>query len=295
MRALLLAFAVAALGAAPAQAQPVVVTMPAKLFSPAQVTAVAGDELVFRNSDFTGDAHNVRADDGSFDSGPMPRYATFRTRVDAVRTIDFVCTIHPGMSGQAEVVGALLVAPPEPGLAGEELALAGRVPAGTPHAEIEHQAADGSWMAAGHAMAEPDGTFVAHLRPTESGSYRAVAASGTSAPVEVRVLTAARIATRVRRGRLSARVSPAPAGVWAVLERYVRERFSWRPVARVRLTGGRASFRAGRRGIARVVLERRRGAPALATSAAVRLRDGRRAADPTAGDMPAGDHAGHPG
>ena len=283
--------AVVALLALPASASAAtaVVSMPAKYFSPAQLTVVSGDEVVFRNSDFTGDVHNVQASDGAFASGPIARFGSSRHVLTDVGRHPYVCTIHPGMSGEVVVAAGLLSAPAEAGLAGEPVELSGRVPAGIAVVGVERLTPAG-WAPEAEVVPGADGAFATVVTPAESATYRAVSAAGESAPVDVPVLSGLRIQTRVRGRVLSAAVHPAPAGTWVVLERYVRERFDWRRARRVRLGSAPARFRLRHaRGIARVLVERGRRTVPLAVSAPLRLRDGRPARDPTAGDVPAGE------
>ena len=282
---------VALLLAAPARAEEAVVTMPGKSFAPAQLTVVSGDEVIFRNADFSGDAHDVRDGAGMFASGPLPRFGAFRQRYDAVGEHPYVCSIHPGMAGSVGVVAALLEGPAQAALAGEAVTLRGRVPAGVMHADVE-RLQGGDWVPAGHGMAAPDGTFTAVVHPQEPSVYRAVTPAGASPQVAVDVLSGVRVSTRVRGRELRVRVTPA-VGASVVLERYVRERFAWRRAGRVALRDGAARFRVPRRGLARVSVVRRGAALPLATSAPVRLRDGRPGHDPAAGDVPAGGHGGH--
>jgi hypothetical protein len=86
-----------------------------------------------------------------------------------------------------------------------------------------------------------------------------------------------------RRARVVVRSRPRQPGLVATLQRYSRERFMWRRVARARLdAGGRARFaiRVGGGGRVRVVLSRTRGGPPLAVTHVRRLQDGRRVRDP---------------
>lgn len=276
------------------------VSMPGKYFSPAHVTVVAGDEVVFRNSDVGGDDHDVRARDGSFETGRLARFGSFRQPFPDPGVHEFVCTLHPGMEGRLSVVPVLVEAPARPGVAGDPVTLAGRAPAGSGHVMVERLATDGTWTVAGHATPRPDGSFEAVIRPRESGRYRAATDAGAGPDVPVAVASGLRIDTSIRRHRggtaIGVRLRPAPAGVTVVLERYSRERFSWRRVARARPDArGRASFSlAIRGGRVRVVVVRR--GTRIAGGRVVSLRTGRTAGDPTAGDVPASDHGhgGHP-
>jgi plastocyanin len=270
------------------------VAMPGKLFSPSHLTVVSGDHVVFRNTDFSGAAHDVRAADGFFETGSLARFATYRQRYDALGRHGFLCTIHPGMSGQVEVVAALLEAPQGPVAAGSTFRLSGRARAGTQFVRVERERA-GAWEPAGTAVPSPDGSFQVELRADAPAGYRAVTAAGSGLPVVVPVVTGMQLhptVRRTRRGRVvHVHVVPAVPGTFAVLERYVRERFTWRRRGRVRLSAaGTARFRlrAGARGLARVLVEPRQGEAPLAVGAPLRLRSGLPTRDPVAGDRPAG-------
>ena len=70
----------------------------------------------------------MRIAGGVFDSGPIARFTSWSQRIDQPGGYPFICTIHPFMSGNLDVVTATLTGSSAPVLAGEPLALAGRVP-----------------------------------------------------------------------------------------------------------------------------------------------------------------------
>jgi hypothetical protein len=84
------------------------VTIPAKLFSPTQVTVAAGNSVTWRNTDFV--THDVRGP--GFASPPILRFGAFTQRFDAPGTFTYVCSLHPFMTGTVNVT-----APPPPGSA----------------------------------------------------------------------------------------------------------------------------------------------------------------------------------
>lgn len=278
-RGLIALAAVAAAGvpASPAAAEGVLVTMPGKYFEPGRVSAVAGDTVTWRNTDFTD--HDIRGQGGTFDSGRLGPNMSFSQRFDQPGAYPFLCTLHPFMSGQLTVAAAVLIGPDEPQLSGEPVDLMGRGRAGTTHVTIEHAAPGGAFGPIATAMAHEDGSFHARVTPVETGDYRAVTSAGASSPVTVRVLPRLDVRVTLHRGertdRLRAKVTPAaPRGAVARLEVYVRERFDWRPRARAAFDDrGRTSFAlpAGLRLRARVVVLRRRGGQELAVSRRVKL------------------------
>jgi plastocyanin len=278
--------ATTALAAPPAaQAAGTAISIPGKFFDPGRVTIVAGDTVSWLNSDFT--EHDVRATDGSFDSAHLQRFGFYTHRFDRVGPVPYLCTIHPFMTGQVDVAGALLHAPAGSVLAGLPLRLDGRAAAGATSVSLERELDEGSWHAVATIVPGPDGAFAFLITPDASSSYRAVTAAGPSAAVTVDVSAAVdvRVTVRPRRRHRLVRVITRPDAprVLATLQRYSRWHYQWRTLARERLSArGRTSFRlpTGARGRIRVVLNQSRHAPALATSTPVRLRDGKPAADP---------------
>jgi plastocyanin len=291
----------AALGApAAASAESTTISMPGKLFDPARATVVAGDLVVFRNNDFV--THDVRIGGGAFDSGPMARFTTWSQRIDQPGGYPFVCTLHPFMSGNVDVVAATLAAAPDGVLAGEPLTLSGRAPGGTAWVGVERSLAGGEWTATGAGAAPAaDGTFAATVPAAEGATYRVTTPAGTSPAVTPRVTARVDVRLHVRRTRRHVAVhvhtEPATTGFIATLELYSRWRYRWRSQRSVALDShGDAAFRlpASRRSFARVALRRRPSGPALVRSGVVNLRNGRHAADPdTIAPGAGGGHAGH--
>ena len=292
-----LASALAALALpAAASAETTTISIPGKYFVPSRATIVAGDSVTFRNIDFS--THDVRIAGGLFASGPLPRFSSWSQQVDQPGSYPYICTLHPFMSGQFDAVAATLAATPDGVIAGEQLELSGRAPAGTAHVAIEQSIAGGEWSAVGAgATPAPDGTFNATARAVESASYRARTASGAGQVVTPRVTAHVDVGIDVMRQRrhTSVRVHTTPVahGFSATLEVYARWHFRWRPRRTVKLdSNGRASFRlpASQRSFARVALRRKRGGPALVHSGVVRLASGKPARDPDMIMPPGGGH-----
>lgn len=83
---------------------PVDVSVVDDAFLPDVVEVAAGQEVVWTND---GEAvHTVTAADGSFDSGLVTAGGGFRQRFDSVGTFAYLCTVHPGMTGEVRVVAA---------------------------------------------------------------------------------------------------------------------------------------------------------------------------------------------
>ena len=277
--------------------------MPGKYFDPPRSTVVAGDLVVFRNNDLV--SHDVRFAGGLFDSGVMGRFTSWSQQFGQPGAYPFICTLHPFMSGNLDVVAATLSAAPDGVLAGEALTLSGRAPAGAGAVAVERSVGGGAWAPTG-ATATPasDGTFSAKVPAAEGASYRVVAPAGASPVVTPRVTARIDVHVGVRRGHRRTTVDvhamPAPRGFVATLELYSRWHYRWRPHRTAKLdSDGAAAFRlsSARRTYARVSLRRKRGGPALVRSDVVKLWNGRHARDPDAIVPPAphGDHDGEDG
>jgi plastocyanin len=290
---LALAAVVALAAPASASADDFAISMPGKYFDPQRLTIVAGDQVTWRNADFV--THDVRATDGELDSGMLGRFAVYGHRFVTVGSHALVCTIHPFMSGQIDVVGATLSGPAGPVVTGEPLKLEGRAPAGTGSVGLEEQRADGSWAPAGSTATGTDGAFTFTMRARETAFYRAVTAAGPSKPVFVNVSPRVDLDVQLHRGQVMVQTKPGQKGLVATLQIYSRERFAWRAIAHLSTDRrGAAMFRLrhGMRGTVRVLLSRIPRGPVIGASHALRLRDGRMVGDP--GTAP-GSHGGHMG
>jgi plastocyanin len=273
-------------GPAAAGAETTTITMPGRYFSPPRATMVAGDVVVFHNADLV--THDVRIAGGAFESGPLGRFSGWPQRIEQPGGYPFVCTLHPFMSGNLDVLAATLAAAPEGALAGEPLTLSGRAAAGTARLGVEQSVTGGEWAAVGGGVSpSPDGTFTATVPAVEGASYRITTPAGASPAVTPRVAARVELMLAVERGPrnvvVRVRTMPATTGFTATLELYSRWRFRWRATRHVRLDSrGSASFRlpASRRSFARVALSRTPGGPALVRSGVVKLRTGRAAVDP---------------
>jgi plastocyanin len=280
-----LAAALALAAPASASAEDFAISMPGRYFDPQRLTVVAGDQVSWRNADFV--SHEVKATNGAFDSGPISRQGVYLHRFEAAGSYPLVCSIHPFMSGNIEVVGATLTGPKTGVVAGEPLRLEGRAPAGAGSVSLEEQAADGSWAAVASTVAAADGTFAFTMRAGEAGSYRAVSSAGPSPAVAVAAHV--ELDVHVHGGHVMVQSRPRQKGLVATLQIYSRERFMWRRIAHVKTDRrGAAEFelRRGVRGTVRVVLSRVERGPAVGLSHAVRLRDGRMVGDPSPDPAP---------
>jgi plastocyanin len=72
-------------------------------FDPADVSVAAGTTVTWTNDD--GTAHRVKANDDSFDSEDLAQGDTFEHTFDTAGTFDYICAIHPSMTGTITVTG----------------------------------------------------------------------------------------------------------------------------------------------------------------------------------------------
>jgi plastocyanin len=80
----------------------VTIRMADSKFDPKDATAGVGQEVCWPNEDPI--EHNVVAESGAtFKSELYGKGETFTATVDKPGTIEYVCTIHPGMTGTLEV------------------------------------------------------------------------------------------------------------------------------------------------------------------------------------------------
>ena len=260
------------------------VDMPGKYFEPANMTLLAGDSVTWSNSDFN--VHDIKALDGSFDSGTMGRGARFSFTFPHPGPVPYRCTLHPFMSGSIDVFAFALRGPAVPVAVHRRAYLRGLAPAGTRSVTIEQRRPDGSFAAIAGAPVASNGAFRAAVFPARPTVYRALADGNPSLPlalpVSARLRTTAR---RLRGGRVALRThaSPAQPGAPAALQLYSRERFRWKQVAHGRLDGGSAitfTVRSKRRLRARVVLLRGRGGYAAAVGPQRRIAPARRRSTP---------------
>jgi plastocyanin len=80
----------------------VVIRMVDIKFDPEDASARAGQEICWPNEDEI--EHNAVAESGAtFESELYGKGETFTTTVDEPGTVEYVCTVHPGMTGTIEV------------------------------------------------------------------------------------------------------------------------------------------------------------------------------------------------
>ncbi|RAZ90434.1 amicyanin [Mesorhizobium hawassense] len=98
MRPLLLALALA-LGASPAFAATIEVTIDKLVFSPANVQAKVGDTIEWTNNDILAHTATVK---GGWDV-MIPAKSKGKVTLKAAGAVDYFCRFHPNMKGRIEV------------------------------------------------------------------------------------------------------------------------------------------------------------------------------------------------
>jgi plastocyanin len=246
-------------------------------YSVPQITALAGDTVMWMND--SSRPHTVTADNGAFDSGRIPVSGSFAQRFVTAGSFAYHCTLHPFMTGEVQVYDLLLDEPGAPAGPRRPYPVRGRsaLPSGTP-VTIEADTGSGFVPMASTSVAD-DGTFSASIVPTTTATFRAVAGPSASPPVQLVVVDHS-IAVTVKRLkghrlRIDATVTPAATGARVVLQQHLRERFGWWPAKTLRLdANSHARFVIRQRQTVpiRVALTLPDGSTVLATSAVKRPR-----------------------
>jgi plastocyanin len=204
------------------------VAMPGKVFAPGRALALVGDTVIWRNGDNTN--HTVTADNSSFDSGYIAPGGTFARTFAKVGIYPYHCSIHKFMRGEVVVVPVALAGPEQPVISGGRVVLQGLAPTGTRTILVTR-----AGKVERRVAPAVDGSFTVAFRATTPADYRALAKGLASPGVHVAVAPKVRAH---RSGRtVVAAAAPARPGVRSVLQTYIREKFTWRTVARSRLDG----------------------------------------------------------
>ncbi len=245
MRALAAALLALAALAAPAQADSIFVSAGTSIFSPSELDVLVGDTVIWRNTSLK--THNVQAETAGYDSGRFGPRSAVNHVFPAAGVFPYVCTIHDGMTGEIGVYPLLLDGPSRPVQPGASVALHVRAPEGGGEVTIEADTGSGYQPAAvagppeggGHDGHVEPGTLHANVVVSQTTSYRAVSAAGSSPELRVEVSAgpALSLAARSSGGRrlIDVRARPASPGTRVVLQLKLRERFGWWPAARARL------------------------------------------------------------
>jgi plastocyanin len=257
--------------AVPASGQPApqAVTIEFRAFTPDQLDVLPGETVKWSNVSLQN--HTVTADDGSFDSGTIGGGSSFSLTFSSPGAYMYHCTIHPDMMGEVDVRRVILdPLPSRPVQRGQAVTLTGRSADGASAVEIQ-QATTTGYRVLASTTPGPDGRWSATISAPSTSSLRA--ASGSDVSEARRLLVIDRnLHVRLAGHTVLVTVAPPAPGATVVLERYLRERFGWWPVARRRLGhGSRASFRITGRAPARVELVDSDGWTPLVISAGLRV------------------------
>ncbi len=225
--AVVVACAVPAAQGGPGQVRDV--TMPGRAFAPGRIQVIVGDTVVWRNADGTN--HTVTSDDDLFDSGYISPGLTFAEAFTKTGKYLYHCSIHRFMRGEVVVVPVALSAPAEAVVSGGRVVLRGLAPTGTAKVTVSRTGSAGRVV----ARVEPagDGSFTVPMRAYRPENFVALA-KGLASPA-VHVAVAPKVRARRNGSVVLASAAPSRAGARAVLQRYVRERFAWRTIARAQL------------------------------------------------------------
>jgi plastocyanin len=274
-RTLVAALAAAALGAAPATADPAgnptEVNVLFQQFSPSQVDLLPGETVHWTN--VSERRHTITADDGSFDSGDFFGGDQYSHEYDDVGTFPYHCRVHAGMVGEVDVRRVILDTLPTALIpAGQPVEFTGRTVDPASPVAIERDAGDGKgFRQVATVTPAADGTWKTTLPATTTADYRAALGADTS---ETRRLLVSDRKVLIRATRNGVHVELKPSAPYARvrLEIRLRERFGWWPAAVKQLDYiSEADFRAPPGARVRVVMVDRDAWTPLATSRELRL------------------------
>jgi plastocyanin len=240
-------------------------------FGPAQLDVLPAETVVWTNVSVR--QHTVTSDAGAFGSPTLSSGDRFTWTFAAVGAYPYHCTIHAGMTGEVDVrrvtLGALPTAILRPGTPVE---LSGRTADPSAPVRIERSADGTHFTTEATATPTSGGDWRATVTVEATADYRATSGPDVS---EVRRLLVSRSRVKAHATRTGVAVTVVPKAPYGrlVLERRLRERFGWWPIARKRLDYvSKARFRVGRPARVRVVLVDTDGWTPLAISRVIHLR-----------------------
>jgi len=221
------------------------VAIPGKFFSPGREIVLIGDTVTWRNGDSS--SHTVTADDLTFNSGSFGPGASFSRPFPSPGIYKYHCTIHRYMRAEVDVYGLALSAPGYAIPVGLTISLKGLAPPDVGEVTLRRQRSiDRSFVDVGTATVASDGSFRFSVTVEGPGVYVATAGSLMSGPASLSAAARVKVVAARKGGLGTVTVTSAPAQPGAVVElqRYVLERFDFRPLRRGRLSPeGRAVFR----------------------------------------------------
>jgi plastocyanin len=217
------------------------VDIPGKYFSPDTLPVLVGDTITWTNHDSA--THTVTGNE--FDSGRLESGSRFSFTFSKAGVYRYHCAIHRFMHGEVDVYAVALISPASSVPLGATVTLTGLAPGGLQSVALEQGQADGSYQAVATSSVAPDGSFSFPVVVSGPSRYRVRAGEQVSEAVAIRPKPTVTISLRRVGERASVDIGAAPdqAGASVALERYLRERYWWKPVRGATLgAGGRVSF-----------------------------------------------------
>jgi plastocyanin len=211
------------------------VDIPGTSFSPDALTVLVGDTVTWTNHDAM--THTVTADRGEFDSDRLEPGAHFAHTFVQTGVYRYHCRIHRFMHGEINVYAVALVGPNHSVPLGSTATLDGLVPGDVRTVVLEQEQADGGYEAVASASPAADGSFSFEVGVTGPAQFRARAGDQFSDPIAVSPQPSITMRAHRADGRATVEIAAQPdqAGAPIALERYVRERYWWRPVRNAKL------------------------------------------------------------
>ena len=241
-------------------------------FGPSQLDVLPAETVVWTN--VSARQHTVTSDAGAFGSALLSSGDRFSWTFATVGAYPYHCTVHAGMTGEVDVRRVTLdPVPPAVMRPGTPVQLSGRTADPAAPVRIERSVDGTHFTPEETTTPTAGGDWHATVTARATADYRATSGSSVS---EIRrlLVSQSRVHVHATRAGVAVRVTPkAPYGR-LTLQRRLRERFGWWPVARKRLDYvSTASFRVRRRPArVRVVLDDSDGWTPLAISRVIHLR-----------------------
>ena len=217
--------------------------IPGTFFSPDALPVLVGDTVTWTNHDRM--THTVTADHGEFDSDRLDPGARFASAFVQAAVYRYHCRIHRFMHGEIDVYALALIGPNRSVRVGSTVTLNGLAPGDVRSVGLEQEQADGSYEGVASASPAADGSFSFPITISGPARFRARASDRLSEPVPVRPQPLVTMRLRRVDGRVTVAIAAEPdqAGAPVAVERYIQERYWWRPIRKAKLgADGRATL-----------------------------------------------------